>query len=663
MTRRRWSERRFALAAVAIAGLALVATCPRAPRPREAARPDLLELYLELGRQRLLAGDAERALAYLGEAYGEGGDDAGLRFLLARAVAALLAETPGSRAGARYPEGPRTVRLRRNESEGRAPFANADLNDDWTMVVAVDAAGAPAPVAVRFSPDGEQVAGLLAEGRFALWASATGELRITGELPLARALEALETTVLRGAGTAPSRDVAGLALAFSADGTRLATAGSDGSVRIWDTADGVSLARFEAGSVAAVAVDPAGRRLVTAGDRVAMTWNLETGRRIVSLDLPRDATIVSLVHSPDGRRVLTAGRHPEVRLFATASGELDGFLVGSVGTVCCAAFSPDGGLIVTAGDDGAARIWDAERGRLLAVLPLPGGDVIHAEYGPRSAQIATVHADGTLDVQAVGLYDGGTAALDRLRKCFVHWRLASGPLGEDRGARGAGRLVPATPDPAACGGLTRPRPAPRREPEAGARRAAPAKPRPLPLRFETAVSGTEPEVTYAVLREADLVETLRSLARLSQVNVVLAPGVGGTISAEIPGGGLEEILGWILAAYGLASEASGSLRLVLPAERKLPSESAVVSGGRLPVGEPIDVSVKNADLLETLRTFAAAGAASVMIDADVSGLVSAEIDGVPWDRALVAILRLHGLELEVAGKYWRVRRQVRPGEP
>lgn len=914
MTRRPSTESRVALAVVLAAGLALVVTCPRKPA-RDAARSSLRELDLELGRQRLLAGDAERALPYLGAAYDGAEDDAGLRFLVARAVEALTREAPVSPDGAGDLIAPRTVRLRRDSPESRTPFSSADLDGEWARVAALDSggepaifdardgrllhrlAGAPAAVSVRFSPDGERVAGLHAAGRFSLWESATGELLLTSALPLS---QALETTVLRAAGPAAG-GAAGLAMDFSADGSRLATLASDGVARLWDTADGRCVESFETGAVTAAALDAGARRLVTAGETFATIWNLETAKKIVTLDLPRNAALESLAYSPDGRRIAAAGRPPEVRLFDAATGEIVAFLAGSAGTVHVAAFSPDGALLVTAGDDGAARIWDAGRGRLVGVLPLAGSDVIHAEYGPRSAGIATIYADGTLGVQAVPLDERGAAEVDRLRKCLVPWRLSSGPLGGDpaagdpAGARG--RLVPATPDPAACGRI---RPAsrirrqtvPRPEPEA--RNGPPVKRELLPIRLETAVilrvvdlagkpvpgaevrlwaegtplvtlphdgplasaafsadgrrvmtvaddggamvwdletrrplseivpgeapraaafsvspdgkavatisedvigiweAGTgrrlgeplrhdgavrtvafspdgrsiltasqdgaarlwqapgssdaesmqallrpltvtdaagqvrfeiartgprqnlsvsrsgyrSPEAlllpsrweslslvaelsdgeppsrihldaestaspyppTYVVLRDANLVETIRSWSWLAGWDVVMSPEVRGTISAEIPGYGEEgpffrETFERILAACGLTSEQSGPVTLVYAAGRTLPSESEVVKGGRLPDGGPISLSLNDADLQETLRRFGSKGAAGLLIDPDVSGLVSVELRWAPWNLALVAILRVSDLELEVSGKYWRIRRRVARGEP
>ena len=65
------------------------------------------------------------------------------------------------------------------------------------------------------------------------------------------------------------------------------------------------------------------------------------------------------------------------------------------------------------------------------------------------------------------------------------------------------------------------------------------------------------------------------------------------------------------------------------------------------VGEPISLSLKNADLTEVLRTFARLTDTNLVIDPAVRGEVTVELKDVPWDQALWVILKTHGLGLEI----------------
>ncbi len=72
------------------------------------------------------------------------------------------------------------------------------------------------------------------------------------------------------------------------------------------------------------------------------------------------------------------------------------------------------------------------------------------------------------------------------------------------------------------------------------------------------------------------------------------------------------------------------------------------------VGDPIDMSLKKADLVETLRSFATISDLNFVIQPGVSGSVTVELKGVPWDQAMEQILKINNLGMDIDGTIVRI---------
>jgi type II secretory pathway component HofQ len=94
-----------------------------------------------------------------------------------------------------------------------------------------------------------------------------------------------------------------------------------------------------------------------------------------------------------------------------------------------------------------------------------------------------------------------------------------------------------------------------------------------------------------------------------------------------------------------APSASGAARwrvLDLTPPSPPPAVSATAS--------PISLSVRDADLVEVVRSLVRIAGLNLVVDPGVRGTVTAELRDVPWDRALAVILKTQGLAMELDGR-------------
>jgi type IV pilus assembly protein PilQ len=95
------------------------------------------------------------------------------------------------------------------------------------------------------------------------------------------------------------------------------------------------------------------------------------------------------------------------------------------------------------------------------------------------------------------------------------------------------------------------------------------------------------------------------------------------------------------------------------------SKNPEVSGGKfepknLPapeqsyVGEPISLHLKENDIRDVLRTISNLTGLNIVIDPDVGGKVTIDLEEVPWDQALELILKVNGLSYQLDGNVMRI---------
>jgi WD40 repeat protein len=183
-------------------------------------------------------------------------------------------------------------------------------------------------------------------------------------------------------------------LAFDAEGSLLATASHDKSIRLWDTRNGqpVLFLRGLGGIPSAgVVLRPDGRELAANIGSEVRRWTVPVVPEPVQLNVVRGQTIRSVIR-PDGNAILTAN-HDSIRTWDAKTGEQKAMFAVPGGAAQRIAISPDGRLLVGGGGDKALKIWRLEDSKLLATYPDQGDVVVSVTFSPDGQLVASASAN------------------------------------------------------------------------------------------------------------------------------------------------------------------------------------------------------------------------------------------------------------------------------
>ena len=251
--------------------------------------------------------------------------------------------------------------------------------------------------AIAFSPDGIHIA---VSSNIGIWLY---------DAKTGRELALLDT-----------QSIWGNPLAFSPDGTKLASGSVDKTVKLWDISTGKNMSTLTGHTdmVESIAFSPDGTKLASGSqDETVRLWDVSTGANINILgkidntsaavqmlqifsgrgpsSTQRKSPVTSVAFSPDGTKLASGELGGMVKLWDVSSGENINTFHGPRGLSTSVAFSPDGTKLAS-GSDNTVELWEVETGKHIHTFQGDGRALMSVAFSPNGTRLVSGSTTGTI---------------------------------------------------------------------------------------------------------------------------------------------------------------------------------------------------------------------------------------------------------------------------
>jgi WD40 repeat protein/tRNA A-37 threonylcarbamoyl transferase component Bud32 len=194
------------------------------------------------------------------------------------------------------------------------------------------------------------------------------------------------------------------AVAWSPDGSRLASTNLDGTVAIWDLTRRAEILtlRGHTGPVRCVAwAPPRGSQLASGGeDGVVRIWDPLRGTEHARLTHTDDA--MTLAWSPDGKKMAVGYRDSSITIWDVATTKPLRIFQGHSDPVYCVAWSPDGTRLASSADNKAfLQVWSVDTGESQTLRVASYADINSVSWSPDGTRLALASENPTVSIWEV----------------------------------------------------------------------------------------------------------------------------------------------------------------------------------------------------------------------------------------------------------------------
>jgi WD40 repeat protein len=189
-------------------------------------------------------------------------------------------------------------------------------------------------------------------------------------------------------------------LVWSPSGGRIASAGHDGWVRIWDPANGQMEHRFQGHErrIHRIAWSPDESLLAVAPqDRPVLVWKTQAGELAAKLE-GHEKYVQSVAWSPDGTRLASGDQIGKVCIWDVEASQLVREITAHEGVVRDLVWSPDGESAFSCGDDAEIHRWNTETGEILNSLESSKTAVCRLVFSSDHTRFSAGSANGQIRI-------------------------------------------------------------------------------------------------------------------------------------------------------------------------------------------------------------------------------------------------------------------------